>query len=55
MVKRHFWLNQRLLRRDYPKGLNFVVASDIKRSYSHRYKNVLVKFVNLEDLIKEVA
>jgi len=32
-----------------------VVVSDVKRSYSRSYDDVMVKFVNLEDLIKEVA
>jgi hypothetical protein len=48
-------VNLKIFRRHYQKGLNFVVVSDIKRSYSRKYDDVMVKFVNLEDLIKEVA
>ena len=47
--------NVKIFRRHYPKGLNFVVASDIERSYSRSYDDVMVKFIKLEDLIKEVA
>jgi len=47
--------NIKTFRRHYPKGLNFVVASDVKRSYSRSYDDVMVKFIKLEDLIKEVA
>jgi predicted AAA+ superfamily ATPase len=47
--------NLKIFRRHYPKGLNFVVVSDVKRSYSRSYDDVMVKFVNLEDLIKELA
>jgi len=48
-------MNVKIFRRLYPNGLNFVVTSDVKRSYSRSYDDVMVKFVNLEDLIKEVA
>jgi predicted AAA+ superfamily ATPase len=44
--------NVKIFRRLYPKGLNFVVASDVKRSYSRNYDDVIVKFVDLEGLIK---
>jgi predicted AAA+ superfamily ATPase len=47
--------NVKIFRRHYPKGLNFVVASDVERSYSRSYDDVMVKFIKLEDLIKEVA
>jgi hypothetical protein len=47
--------NMKIFRRHYQKGLNFVVVSDVKRSYSRKYDDLTVKFVNLEDLIKEVA
>jgi predicted AAA+ superfamily ATPase len=47
--------NIKIFRRYYPKGLNFVVATDVKRSYSRSYDDVMVKFVNLEDLIKELS
>ena len=45
--------NIKIFRRHYQKGLNFVVVSDVKRSYSRKYDDLTVKFVNLEDLIKE--
>lgn len=47
--------NVKIFRRHYPKGLNFVVASDVERSYFRSYDDVMVKFIKLEDLIKEVA
>ncbi|MFA4920116.1 MAG: DUF4143 domain-containing protein [Thermodesulfovibrionales bacterium] len=47
--------NVKIFRRHYPKGLNFVVASDVERSYSRSYDDVMVKFIKLENLIKEVA
>ncbi len=46
--------NLKIFRGFYPRGLNFVVASDVKRSYSRNYKDVMVKFVSLEDLIREI-
>jgi predicted AAA+ superfamily ATPase len=46
--------NLMIFRRLYPKGLNFVVASDIKRAYSLSYADVKVRFVSLEDLIKDM-
>jgi len=46
--------NLKIFRRNYPKGLNFVVVSDVKRSYSRSYDDVMVKFVSLEDLMKEL-
>jgi len=45
--------NVKIFRRHYPKGLNFVVASDVERSYSRSYDDVMVKFIKLGDLIKE--
>jgi predicted AAA+ superfamily ATPase len=46
--------NVKIFRRYYPGGLNFAVVADVKRSYSHSYDDVMVKFITLEDLIKEV-
>jgi len=47
--------NVKIFRRLYPKGNNFVVVSDVKRSYSRNYDDVMVKFVNLEGLIKDLG
>ena len=47
--------NIKIFRRHYKRGLNFVVVSDIKRSHSRNYGDVTVRFVSLEDLIKELA
>jgi predicted AAA+ superfamily ATPase len=47
--------NIKIFRGFYPEGLNFVVASDITRSYSRSYDDVTVRFVNIEDLIKEIS
>ncbi len=46
--------NLKIFRRIYPKGLNFVVTSDIKRAYTRNYDSVTVKFINLADMIKEM-
>jgi uncharacterized protein len=48
-------VNVKIFRRYYPKGSNFVVASDVKRPYSRNYDNVMVRFLRIEDLDKEVA
>lgn len=42
-------------RRQYPDGLNFVVANDVDRPYSREYKGNSVKFVNLQTLITEIT
>ena len=47
--------NIKIFRRHYKRGLNLVVVSDTKRSYSQSYNDVTVKFVSLEDLIKELT
>lgn len=39
-------------RRRYPTGENFVVASDIERSFSRRYRNLKVEFVSLKQLVE---
>ena len=47
--------NVKIFRKHYKRGRNLVVVSDVKRSYSRSYDDVTVKFVNLEDLIKELT
>jgi hypothetical protein len=47
--------NIKAFRRQYDKGINFVVSKDIDRSYSRRYDDIKVIFVNLIGLIKELA
>lgn len=47
--------NLMVFRRLYPKGLNFVVAYDTRRSYSRNYGDITVRFANLEGLIKEIG
>lgn len=44
--------NIKSFRRQYPEGSNFVVSSDIKKSFSRSYDNVHVRFVSLTELIK---
>jgi predicted AAA+ superfamily ATPase len=46
--------NVKIFRKHYPKGQNFVVVADVKRSYSRSYNDVMVRFIKLEDLIKEM-
>jgi len=41
-------------RRHNPKGDNFVVSSDIIKSFSRSYDNVQVRFVSLRELIKAI-
>jgi predicted AAA+ superfamily ATPase len=43
--------NIKIFRRHYPKGNNFAVVSDVKRSFSRMYNNVKIRFVSLQDLI----
>lgn len=47
--------NVKIFRKHYKRGRNLVVVSDVKRSYSRNYDDVTVKFVSLEDLIKELT
>lgn len=47
--------NIKAFRRQYPKGSNFVVASDVKRTFSKHYDSVHVKFVSLASLIKAIS
>jgi len=41
-------------RKKYPQGLNFVVASDVDRSYTRKYDQIGVKFISLSQLVKEL-
>jgi len=41
-------------RKQYPRGENFVVATDVKQSFSHKYGEITVRFVSLSDLIEEL-
>jgi len=41
-------------RKRYPRGLNFVVAADIDRSFSRTTGELTVRFVNLLDLITDI-
>ncbi len=43
--------NIKSFRRQYPRGDNFVVAADVKRSFTSRYEDVRVRFVGLKDLV----
>ena len=47
--------NIHAFRKQYPSGENYVVARDVKRKYSQKYRNVSVEFVSLPDLIAEVS
>jgi hypothetical protein len=46
--------NIRAFRRQYKKGMNFIVANDVDRSYSRRYGDIEITFVNPADLIKRL-
>jgi hypothetical protein len=47
--------NIKAFRRQYPCGNNFVVASDITRSFTRNFDNVPVNFVSLQDLIRAIT
>ncbi|MBI5376115.1 MAG: ATP-binding protein [Candidatus Schekmanbacteria bacterium] len=40
--------------RQYPKAEGLVVANDVKRSFSKKYGNVSVKFLNLQELLTHI-
>ncbi len=42
------------LRYHYPKGKNFIVASDIDTSFERNYSGLDVSFVNTKDLIRNI-
>lgn len=42
-------------RKKYPQGENFVVSSDIDRSYAKRYAEITVRFVSLSQLIAGIG
>ena len=42
-------------RRQYPDGVNYVVAQDADRTFTNDYNGIQVKFVNLETLIAEIC
>ncbi|MGD9107688.1 MAG: AAA family ATPase [Gammaproteobacteria bacterium] len=41
-----------IFRKHYPKGENFVVGFDVNESYQKQYDDIVVTFINIEDLIK---
>lgn len=43
-----------VFRDHYPKGTNFIVASDINESFERTYEGLTLTFVNTEDLIKRL-
>ena len=43
--------NIKAFRRQYPEGSNFVIAQDVRQSFSKTYGDIKVKFVSLKDLI----
>jgi uncharacterized protein len=47
--------NFEAFRRYYPRGENFVVASNIDKQYKRRYADLSISFVSPQDLIKELS
>lgn len=47
-----FNTNIEALRNYYPQGKNYIVASDIDKSFERRYGNITLTFVNTKDLIE---
>ena len=41
-------------RKQYPQGLNFIVAADIDQAFSRTLGELTVRFVNLNTLISEI-
>ncbi|MEW6456074.1 MAG: ATP-binding protein [Acidobacteriota bacterium] len=46
--------NLKAFRRQYPDGDNFVVSSDVKKSFSRTFDSIQVRFLNLKDLVKSI-
>jgi predicted AAA+ superfamily ATPase len=44
----------RVFRARYPGDMNFVVAADVGRSYERAFQDLRVRFVDLDQLIREV-
>jgi len=44
----------RAFRRRYPYGMNYVVANDIEHSFRREYSEIIIEFVNLEQLISSL-
>lgn len=44
--------NIRAFRRAYPTGINYVVAHDVRQSFTKRYADAAVRFVSLDALIR---
>lgn len=47
--------NMKAFRRQYPKGNNFVVSSDVTKGFSRAYDDIQVRFLSLGELIKAVS
>lgn len=47
--------NIRAFRRQYPHGINYVVASDIDKAFSKTYDNIKVRFLGLRGLIENIS
>ncbi len=47
--------NIQAFRNSYPKGINLVVANDIDIAFERRYKDLIILFVNPNDLIKKLS
>ena len=43
--------NLHAFRKQYPSGKNYVVARDVKRNYTRKYRDISVEFVSLPNLI----
>ena len=46
--------NIKAFRRKYPHGNNFVVATDVKKSFLRTYNDIQVRFLGLKDLISTI-
>lgn len=47
-------VNLQAFRRQYPQGENYVVASDVERSFVRKYGSLSVQFVGLSELINKI-
>ncbi len=46
--------NIKRFRSRYPVGKNYVVCADVDRTFEEHYGDIVVKFISLENLIKEI-
>ena len=46
--------NLKAFRRYYPQGKNYVITSDIDKPFERRYEDIVLSFMNINDLITDL-